>query len=431
MTKWCRTLVVLLFAAGLLCACSSPPSAGLPVPPVESPTGGVNAPEQMDKPYLVLVSIDGFRWDYPDLGLTPILSQIEREGVRAERLLPVFPTLTFPNHYSLVTGLYPARHGVVANDFPIEGGDHWYHIWDRAAVENGRYYRGEPLWVTAETQGMVAASFFWVGSEADVMGVRPSHWRPFSKDVPGTERVDQLLAWLAEPAETRPHFYTLYFEEVDNYGHWYGPASEQARQAIQRVDGYLGRLLSGLESLPHAGQINLVIVSDHGQGGYLPSAKPLVLDSLISLDGVTPVDGGSYLFLYLDAPDPLRAARMRDHINQHWQHGQAMMLEDVPALWQLTEDPRFPDLILMADAGHGVISSSEMREIINAGDHGWRPEDPDMHGIFLARGPAFRQGARIGPVRNVDLHPLLVRLLGLSPPAISDGDPEALNEALR
>jgi predicted AlkP superfamily pyrophosphatase or phosphodiesterase len=431
MNDFRRPLHGWLLCAVILGACSPADRiVDYAVPPVSSPTGGVNAPEQRDKPYLVLVSLDGFRWDYPDRALTPTLSRIAREGVRAERLLPVFPTLTFPNHYSLVTGLYPARHGIVANEFPLGAGA-WYRIHDRTAVETGSSYGGEPLWVTAERQGMVAAAFFWVGSEADIGGVRPSHWRRFTKEIKGAARVDQVLAWLAEPPATRPHFYTLYFEDVDDSTHWYGPESKEGDEAIRRADRYLARLLKGIERLPHGHEVNLVVVSDHGQGRYRQPVQPLLLDSFITLEGITAVDGGSYCLLYFDAPDLERAALIRDQVNARWQHGRAWLKGKAPAAWQVDGNARFADVILVADAGQAVLSTEARRNKINTGDHGWRPEDPGMHGIFLAWGPAFKAGVRSGPVRNVDVHPLLLQVLGLEGPAATDGDPQTLRALLR
>jgi predicted AlkP superfamily pyrophosphatase or phosphodiesterase len=393
-------------------------------------TGGINAAYQQEKPYVIMVSIDGFRWDYPDLHSTPNIRKLAHDGVMAERLLPVFPTLTFPNHYTIATGLYPANHGLMSNDFPVgEDGD-WYRLRDREKVEDGSYYRGEPIWVTAETQGMVAASFFWVGTEADVMGVRPTHWRSFSKDIKGPERVDQVLEWLAEPAATRPHLYTLYFEDVDDYTHWYGPGSGEGANAVSRVDGYIGRLMDGLKQLPHGKQVNIVLVSDHGQATYLDN-EPLVLDELTSLDGITGVDGGCYLFLHQDEPDPQRAAGIRDMVNANWDHGKAYLRSDAPAAWRVSEDSSFPDVILVADVGHGILSTASMKYKAHSGDHGWAPEAEAMHGIFIASGPAFRKGLEIGPVRNIDIYPMLLNLLELSPPASMDGDPAALTDILK
>jgi predicted AlkP superfamily pyrophosphatase or phosphodiesterase len=394
-------------------------------------TGGINAPYQLDKPYVIMISIDGFRWDYMDLHHAPSLKRLAKEGVRAERLLPVFPTLTFPNHYSLATGLYPARHGLMANEFPVDGDDDWYRLSLRETVENGRYYRGEPIWVTAETQGMVTASFFWVGSEADIQGVRPTHWRRFNKDVKGSDRIDQVLEWLAEPVASRPHFYTLYFEELDDYTHWYGPSSSEGGKAVMRIDAHIERLLKGLENLPHGKQVNIVLVSDHGQAEYLENEKPLVLDQLVKLDDISSVDGGCYVFMHFDEPDHNRAIEIRDAINRNWNHGRAYLPGDTPAQWYVTDDARFPEVIVVAEAGHGVISTASMAYKVGSGDHGWAPEAEQMHGIFLAWGPDIRQGMEIGPIRTVDVYPLLLSLLDLSPPELMDGDPEALQGILK
>jgi predicted AlkP superfamily pyrophosphatase or phosphodiesterase len=394
-------------------------------------TGGINAPRQQDKPYLVLVSIDGFRWDYPDLFETPALDAIAARGVRAERLIPVWPTLTFPNHYSIATGLYPARHGLVANTFRDPASAAWYAIWDRDAVENGDFYAGQPIWVTAESQGMVTAAFFFVGSEAAIRGIRPSHWRRYDKSIAGEARVDQVLEWLALPPATRPHLYTLYFEDVDDNSHWYGPGSEQAAAAIERVDGYLVRLLDGLDALPHGTEVNLIVVSDHGQREYLPGEPPLVLTEYIDLDGMEIIEGGSYAYLYFHDPDPDRARGIRDAVNGAWSHGRAWLPEAAPASWRLGANPRYPDVIVQPDPGYAVISTEDTMHKVTAGDHGWAPEDAAMHGIFLAAGPAIRAGARLAAVDNVDVYPLMVRILGLEAPETIDGDLEALRHILR
>ncbi len=206
---------------------------------------------------------------------TPNMDRIAASGSKAERLLPVFPTLTFPNHYSIATGLYPEHHGIVANDFPDPARNTWYSLKKRETVEDRRFYAGEPIWVTAESQGMVAASFFFVGTEAPIKGVSPSHWRSYDKKITGQDRVDQVLKWLKAPEQNRPHIYTLYFEDVDDYSHWYGPDSEENIEAIGRVDSYIGRLLDGLEQLPYADQVNIILLSDHGQGAYLENQQAI------------------------------------------------------------------------------------------------------------------------------------------------------------
>lgn len=399
-------------------------------------TGGMNAPYQQDKPYVVMISIDGFRWDYLDKFPAPAMNRLADAGVQAERLLPVFPTLTFPNHYSLVTGLYPANHGIVANEFPIGEEGYWYKLKLRDTVEKGENYGGEPLWVTAETQGMVSAAFFWVGSEADIGGLHATHWRTYDKSIAGTDRVDQVLEWLAEPASTRPHLYNLYFEDVDDNSHWYGPETDENAVAVLRVDAYIDRLVTGIGRLPHADQVNIVLVSDHGQGTYLEDQEFQVLEDLVDLDGITAVDGGCYLFLHFEQDDQekagqIRARQIRDAVNASWQHARAYLKEDTPAIWHVSDSPRFPDVIIEAEIGYGVFSTLEETTDIHPGDHGWRPEDQEMHGFFVASGPAFKQGLSIGPVKNVDIHAMIISVLSLQGPENTDSDPRALAGILR
>lgn len=389
-------------------------------------TGGINSASQLDKPYLVLVSIDGFRWDYMDRYPTPNLDRIASKGSKVERLLPVFPTLTFPNHYSIATGLYPAHHGLMANNFPDPARNKWYSLKDRQSVEDPSFYSGVPIWVAAETQGMVTASYYWVGTEAAVQGVSPTHWRSYDKGIPGQDRVEQALKWMAEPAENRPHLYTLYFEDVDDYSHWKGPESEENIEAIKRVDTYIGQLLDGIEKLPYAEQVNIIVLSDHGLGAYLENPQPFILGDHVNLDNISIVEGGAYLFLHFDQDDPERAAEIVDTVNGLWKHGRAYLPSDTPRVWFVDNNPRFPDVILMPEQGYAVLSSSERSGKLIAGDHGWAPESPEMHGFFIASGPNIKTGVALGPVNNIDVYPLMLSILGLEAPAYIDGDASSL-----
>jgi predicted AlkP superfamily pyrophosphatase or phosphodiesterase len=393
-------------------------------------TGGINTATQQSKPYLILISIDGFRWDYMHRYPTPNMHRIAAAGSKAERLLPVFPTLTFPNHYSIATGLYPAHHGLVANDFPDPSRHRWYSLKNRESVGDDRFYAGEPIWVTAETQGMVTAAFFFVGTEAPVKGVPPTHWRSYDKKIPGEKRVDQVLAWLGEADEQRPHLYTLYFESVDDHSHWYGPESAENSEAIGRVDGHLGRLLDGIEKLPYADEVNIILLSDHGQQAYVENQQPYLLGEHVELDGTRSVEGGAYLFLYLDHADPERAAAIVNTVNASWEHGRAWLPRDTPAQWHVDNNPSFPDVILMPEAGYAVLSSMDKAGKINPGDHGWAPESPAMHGFFVACGPNITAGVAPGAVRNIDIYPLMLAILGLKGPELMDGDASKLADFL-
>jgi len=276
-----------------------------------SGSGAINAPEQRDKPYLVLVSIDGFRWDYQDLHATPALDRIAANGIRAERLIPVFPTLTFPNHYSIATGLYPAHHGLLGNRFPNRDRTRWYSLHERATVQDGSWYGGEPVWVAAEQAGMVTAAFYFVGTEAAIQGTPLSYWRQYDASLPGGTRVQQVLEWLSLPAGQRPHLLTLYFEDVDSASHDFGPGSQENNAAIVRVDGYLGDLLDGISALPYGDEVYVVVVSDHGQIATRANDQILVIDEVADITGATAVDHGAVAFIYLPEDERHRAREIR------------------------------------------------------------------------------------------------------------------------
>jgi predicted AlkP superfamily phosphohydrolase/phosphomutase len=388
-----------------------------------------NAPEQRNKPYLVLVSFDGFRWDYAALTKTPALDRMARNGLKAEALQPVFPTVTFPNHYSIASGTLPWRHGIVANDFPHENGVDWYHYKDRTTVQDGRWYLAEPIWVTAEKAGIRTAAYYFVGTEADVDGVRPSHWRPFDADVPGRARVNQVLDWLGGPEDSRPHLLTLYFERVDDHGHWYGPESEENMAAVRQLDKYLETLLDGIAALPHGDQVYVMVVSDHGQAAYGPH-EPLVLDDWLDLEGSTVINGGPSAFIHIDNDDMELATAMRDVINRNWDCGRAYLPAELPPDWNAGASQRYPDLFVQADAGCGVITTESNRGRMTAGDHGWAPDVPEMRGIFYATGPRIPAGTRTGVVHVTDIFPMMLDILGLEAPGPVDGDTTALASRL-
>jgi predicted AlkP superfamily pyrophosphatase or phosphodiesterase len=407
-------LILLLAAAG----CAQPRPAD--EPPAAPRT---NATEHAGKPRVILVSLDGFRWDFLDRFDAPGLRSLGESGARAERLLPAFPTLTFPNHYSIATGLSPGRHGIVGNRFLDRAEGRGYSFRDRTDVEDGTWYGGEPIWVTAEKQGMTTAAYFFVGTEADVAGVRPTRWHRFSLDVPATERVDTALAWLAEPEATRPHLVLLYFERVDAAGHIHGTDAPETAAAVRDVDALIQRLTQGIAELPDGQNTYLVVVSDHGLRDLEPAA-PFVVDHVVDLTGSDYVAGGSFMFLYL--ADPAAAASVRDRVNAAWDHGRAYLPPDLPAAWQAREHPRFGDVILVADPGHRVVPAIRAAQPVDAAGHGWAPEDPAMHGILLMAGPGIPPGTRLPAVDSVDLYPLLARMLGLQPAAGLDADPVAL-----
>ncbi|MGH7444772.1 MAG: ectonucleotide pyrophosphatase/phosphodiesterase [Longimicrobiales bacterium] len=392
----------------------------------ERPLAGSNraaTPASAER-YVVLVSFDGFRHDYLDRGLTPTLDSLARAGVRTRGLIPVQPSKTFPNHYAIATGLYAAEHGIVANTFYDPARAAWYSPADRKAVEDGSWYRGEPIWVTAQKQGMKTGTMFWVGSEADVAGVRPTYWKKFDDAMTAEARVDTVLSWLRLPDAARPRLITLYFEFTDDAGSRYGPTSSQANAAIARADSMIARLLTGTSALPFAGRINYVIVSDHGMA---EARDAVFLSEYVDTLGLRFATQGPFAFFYLDG-DTTRMDATRAEL-QRMPHVKVYERAELPAEWHWN-DPRIGDLVLVAEP-HWQIGRSP-RTMRPHGAHGWPPSvSDDMRGIFVAAGPNVVRGGVLPAFRNVHVYPFLAALLGVEPAAGISGDAAVLRRYVR
>ena len=387
-------------------------------------------------PALVLISIDGFRYDYLDRAdvEAPTLRWLAEEGVRAERLVPVYPTKTFPNHYSLVTGLHPEHHGIVGNTMrdpemaDADGPPAEFSLSNRDAVTDGRWWWGEPIWVTAETQGRTAATAFWPGSEAEIKGVRPTYWLEYDGDMPYSARVQQVLNWLSLPPSERPALVTLYFEGVDNAGHWSGPDTPETAEAIEDVDAAIGELVGGLRERGMLQTTDLVVVSDHGMAAVSPERRVL-LDTALDLGVVDEVVWGEPVGIW---PGDANPDSLVTWINR-LPHVQAYRKEAVPARLHYSDNRRIPPVVVIADEGWTLTSQEYVvrnPDRPSGGTHGYDNRAPSMHGVFVAYGPHFQTGATTGPVQTVDVYGILTRALGLDP-APNNGDPEAADRVLR
>lgn len=379
-------------------------------------------------PPLVLISIDGFRADYLERHPSPTLRRLAAEGVRARALLPVFPTKTFPNHYTIVTGLYPEHHGIVGNTMldPADGA--WFRLSDRDAVQDGRWWGGEPIWVTAQRHGLRSATLFWPGSEAPVAGIRPTEWLPYDESMPPAARIDRALAWLARSPRDRPSLITLYFEQVDDAGHRHGPLAAETAQAVAEVDAVLGRLVDGLESLDLLDRVNLVVVSDHGMT-EIAAERVIVLEDLIDLAGVEVVAASTFAML---RPPEGGSEALLERLRGAHPHLRVYSRSEVPVHLDYREHPRITPIVAIADEGWYVYPTHERARRstpLPAGMHGYDPAVSSMHGLFVARGPAFRSGVTLDLVRSVDLYELMAAALGL-PPAANDGDFRRIRELL-
>ena len=388
-------------------------------------SGGVNSPAQRDKPYVILISIDGFRWDLQRLFSTPGMDRISTQGVKADAMVPVYPTMTFPNHYSIATGLYPANHGIVDNEFYSRDRQRFYSQRDRQAVQDGSWYGGTPLWVAAEQQGMVSAAYFFVGTEADVQGVRPTYWYPFNGNVPGENRVTQALEWLELPADKRPHLITLYFEDVDEALHSYGLPSQQVTAAVTLVDGFISTLLDGIESLPFADDVYIVLVSDHGQAKFRSRGPAFIVEDHVNMEGIRAIDHDSFVALYFEEPNSGLARIIAERINETWQRGQAVVPGEAPDTWRITRNSRFADVILQADE-RAVVHSKRRTPPRLVSSHGWAPQVRQMHGHFSARGRRIQAGTTVPPFESIDVYPFIMEILGLRITDPIDSNPDTL-----
>ncbi|MDH5832602.1 ectonucleotide pyrophosphatase/phosphodiesterase [Luteimonas kalidii] len=396
-----------------LAACATSPS----FPP--SPHDAVRS--------VLLVSLDGVHPDYLGRGDTPRLDRLARAGVRAEWMRPSYPSLTFPNHYTIVTGLRPDRHGIVHNTMHDDDLGR-FRLADRDAVGDGRWWGGEPLWVTAERAGLATATLSWPGSEAPVRGVRPARWHAFDHTRPVDTRVDMVVEWLDAPAARRPRFATLYFEHPDSAGHAHGPDSPQLRKTMRMIDAAIGRLVDGLEAAGVRDEVDLVIVSDHGMAevvdGHVVLVEDMVTPALASM-----VTSGQVVGF---RPVAGRTAEAEQALLGRHSHYQCWRRDAMPARWHYGLHPRVPPIVCQMDVGWDALprEHAARRPAGTRGSHGFDPDAPQMRAIFIANGPSFRRGATLHGFDNVDVYPLLARLVGV-PPVPNDGDPDTLLPALR
>ncbi|ULA62127.1 MAG: hypothetical protein LZF60_420063 [Nitrospira sp.] len=384
-------------------------------------SGGINRLDQQNKPYVILVSLDGFRADYLDRFDLPNFRHLIENGVRAEGLIPVFPSITRPNHYSMVTGLYPEHHGIVGNVFYDPAREQVFY--DEPSLRDRTWYGGQPIWVAAETQGMVTACYLWVGCATHILqGSRLRYVAPDGEHITNDRRVDQILAWLQLPPEQRPHLMTLYMDDLDEAGHRFGIESHEIAVAAQAVDQTLGLLLDRLETLSIRDQIYLVIVSDHGMLSVRHD-QFVWMDDLIQEKTPDEWIGtlGSYASLHLN-PAVHDPAKTRDQLNASLQHGRAYLREEVPESLHYRQDRRIGDVVILMDMPY-LILWKEYEPAILGGEHGWSPAHPEMHGIFVATGPGIKRGAIIPAFENIHIYPFLAELLHLDIPPDIDGRP--------
>jgi alkaline phosphatase D len=419
------SLVLLLLSVGVCVAQDVTPVIHVPNP--------ANLVAQQAKHYVVLVSLDGFRYDYPAEYGTPHLDAMAKDGVSTPTgMYPSYPSVTFPNHWTLVTGLRPEHHGIVENSFydpdrdPAHDATHsTYWMSDPVSSIDGSWYGGTPLWVLAEQQGMRSACLFWPGSEAAIQGVRPSYYVHYDNDLDHEKRIDQVIAWLKLPVDQRPHFITLYYATPDHEGHHYGPDTPETRNAVHHVDALMGELREKLKAtgLP----VDLIVTADHGMANLDP--KPIVLDQFAEIlkDPKKFDSRAGLLYAKTEADAETAYEEFRAHPDPRFT---AYRRLDVPKELDYNTSAREGDPVIVRH-GPYYISVHDLKKLPYVGSHGFPPHEvPQMKAIFYAEGPDINAGVALPSFENIDVYPFIAKLLGLQTPPV-DGVIGPLEKALR
>ena len=368
-------------------------------------------------PYVILVSYDAFRWDYLNRGISPNLEKVREEGVSALSLRPAFPSKTFPNHLSIITGMYPEHHGILANHLIDPFSGQHYSMSDSLSVRDGRWYLGEAFWETAERQGIKTASFFWPGSEVQVPYRHPSYFEAYNHTKPYEQRIDGVIKWLQLPYAERPHFITAYFHETDDKGHKFGPDAPQTNEAIKRLDAITGYLLSKLDSIKMRDSINVVFVSDHGMTN-VARERAINIEKIVNIKDCKFFDAGPIMFV---TPSKENMKAVYETLKKNETHFKVYYKDEVPSYFYFNDHPYIAPIVVVADLGWSLVSGNK-DEWWGKGDHGYDNNQLDMHGIFLASGPDFQKNYHTGTLWNIDIYPMLCKIFDIMPRRNIDGD---------
>ena len=374
--------------------------------------------------YTVIISLDGLRWDYLDAYDVPFMQQLAREGVKAV-MQPSFPSKTFPNHYTLATGLTPDHHGIIANTFWDREKGVEFSLGNKVTRADGKYYGGDPVWLTAKHQGVKTATVFWVGSDVAIHGEHPTYWRDYQTQQLDFEgRVDEILRLLKMPEKDRPHLVMAYFEEPDRSGHNYGPMNRLTRRAMEDMDRLLSLMWTRIQMLPIASQVNLIITDDHGMTSVDPK-RFVDIDDVLPKHWYTRFCNDYPTLIYASAPQYIDSIC---EAMQHVDHVRAWKAADIPAYLAYGTNKNMGDVIVLPDVGWLFADKPSGKQ---RGSHGFDHTAADMQVGFRAIGPDFKVGyEKPDRFRNVCLYPLLCYLLGVTP-SPNDGNLDEVRDMLR
>jgi predicted AlkP superfamily pyrophosphatase or phosphodiesterase len=391
-------------------------------------SGRSNSPEQQKKSYVILISVDGFRYDYAEKYNATTILDLSSKGIKANSMIPSYPSLTFPNHYSIVTGMYPSHHGLVSNYFYDPSRKESYSMRNAATVKDGSWYGGVPLWVLAEQQQMLTASFYWVGSEADIQGIRPTYHYAYNEAIPIERRIQIVVDWLNLPAEKRPHLITFYFPEVDHDGHSYGPDSPKTAETVRWLDSSIKKLTDAVKTtgLP----VNYILVSDHGMTN-IDVENTLSMPSAVDTSKFIIPRGSELVVLYAkDKKDILPTYQeLKKHENGFKVYFKSEMSKQLHYGDEDDKMNRMGDILLIPDWPKVFHFSSRKP---NPGAHGYDPYKlKDMHASFFAWGPIFKNGITVSAFENVNVFPVITKILGLNYAHTIDGTKKLAEKILK
>lgn len=382
------------------------------------------------QPYVILISFDAFRWDYVDRGVSPNIKQLIDQGVRASSLQPVFPSKTFPNHISIITGLYPIHHGIIFNNFHDPYNNRNYKISDTTEVRESFWYRGEAFWETARRQGVITASYFWPSSDINLDYKDPNIFEHYEHTRPYKDRVNGVLKWLELPYNKRPHFITLYFSLTDDIGHSKGPNSPEINLAIASLDSTLGSLISGLNEIGIRDSINIILLSDHGMT-KVSVDKVINIEELLTGYDCRYSNSGPVMMV---SPQKNDLEKIYSVLKKNENHFNVYKREDIPSYYHFSENPLILELVLVADLGWSLETNNYLKwmrpEYFN-GNHGYDNHQKDMHGTFIANGPAFKMNYKTGMINCLDVYPLLCKIFNIIPSGNIDGELDRIEFILK
>lgn len=387
------------------------------------------------KPTVILISVDGFRPDYLEKYKPKNLRKLAKNGVRAKWMTPSFPTKTFPNHYTIATGLLPAHHGIIENNMYDPGFDAIFGMGNHEEVQNPRWWGGEPIWVTAEKQGQIAGSFFFPGSETEIKGIRPTFWKQYDGKIPNDERVDTVLGWLDLPQEKRPTMLTLYFSDVDQAGHGFSPDSKETEEAVKMVDDAIGKLAKGLKKRKVYDKVNLIVVSDHGMAS-VPQKNSIILDEMFDTSFAKHIFWVSEFVQIF--PNEGKEDEIYNSIKSKLpSQARIYRRSEIPARYLYRENERIAPILVLPDEGW-ILTTRERYEKMKTdgkldtvrGSHGYDNELESMRALFIGHGNAFKKGFVAEPFQNIEVYNLMCKILRLTP-AKNDGNFEKIKALLK